>query len=210
MAITATASVGVFEFIQYEILRSGATSAVSSTDLNIMGANIGMQIHFILTNITSAGAILIRIFVNSASGYLQQLFTFGWLSYSVPTIFVYLYIGFLSLTAFVYSKYEYNEEAFVETRHTAVSKLGILIILLLGYAAVNIVLYLMWNPVGAIFIQGVQGRYFIPLLAFLPFLSGDARQKMDEDAYIKKQNYIFFTAQAFVILCIIQTLFTYY
>lgn len=210
IAITASAAVGFFAFQQYQIVQSGFTSAVGGNDLNIMGANVYQQASFILHNFTSATAILIRAFVTNASDHIHQLLTFGWLTDSVPTIFVYLYVGFLALTGFVYSKYEYAEKAVVETKCTLVNKLGILIILALAFCAINLVLYLMWTPVGANFIQGVQGRYFIPLLLFLPFLSGNIRPQIDETAYIKKQNYILFTAQAFITLSIIQTLFNNY
>ena len=29
-------------------------------------------------------------------------------------------------------------------------------------------MYLIWTPVGAGYVEGVQGRYFLPLLVFLP------------------------------------------
>ncbi len=209
IAITSVAAFGIFGLQQYEIAQAGGSSAVGS-GVNEMGANVGQQISFMLHHLTSAGAIMIRAFVDNASGYLNQLFTFGWLSVSVPNVFVFLYVGFLALAGLVYSKYENNTEGIVETKHTTVNKLGVLIILLLAYSATNILLYLIWNAVGSNSIVGVQGRYFIPLLLFLPFLSGNMRPQMDEAAYTKKQNYILFTAQAFIILSIIQTLFSNY
>lgn len=209
IAITAVAAFGIFGLQQYEITQAGGSSAVGDIP-NEMGASVGQQLQFMVHHITSAGAILIRAFVNNASGYLNQLFTFGWLTDSVPNIFVYLYVGFIALAGLVYSKYEHNAEAIVETKHSGVNKLGILIILLMAYGAINILFYLIWNAVGANAIAGVQGRYFIPLLLFLPFLSGNSRPQMDEAAYTKKQNYILFTAQAFIVLSIITTIFANY
>ncbi len=210
VGITVAATFGIAGFQQYQIGLAGGVSSVIGTDPNIMGASMNQQLHFILGNLTSSGAILLRAFVTNASNYIHQLFEFGWLSYGLPTIFVYFYVGFIALTGFIYSKYEYNMDSIAETKHTFINKLGILIILALAFAAINLVLYLIDTPVGAIFIQSVQGRYFIPLLAFLPFMSSNTSSQMDEAAYTKKQNYILFTAQVFVILSILQTLFTYY
>ncbi len=44
------------------------------------------------------------------------------------------------------------------------------LILIAGYTAVFLALYLDWTPIGKLYIRGIQGRYFIPLLPLFLFL----------------------------------------
>ncbi|WP_288268404.1 DUF2142 domain-containing protein [uncultured Methanobrevibacter sp.] len=44
------------------------------------------------------------------------------------------------------------------------------LVFLVIYIALFLIQYLTWTPVGSLRIQGVQGRYFIPLLILLPFI----------------------------------------
>ena len=47
-----------------------------------------------------------------------------------------------------------------------------ILVLVVMFVAVNAALYLSWNAVGADFISGLQGRYFLPLLvALIPIVA---------------------------------------
>jgi uncharacterized membrane protein len=91
-----------------------------------------------------------------------------------------------------------------------ISRFGIFIVIALSYVLVNLLLYLTWTPVGAGTIQGVQGRYFIPLLLFLPFLSRNVHPVQSEEEVVKTHNNIQFVALCFIILVLMHTLFEYY
>ena len=49
-------------------------------------------------------------------------------------------------------------------------RLFAVLVFLVIYIALFLIQYLTWTPVGSLRIQGVQGRYFIPLLILLPFI----------------------------------------
>jgi len=211
IAIPAAAAIGYFALTTYLVSVTGGAggSALAEGGVNIMGANVGQQLHFMLGSLTTSASIFIRSFVENTY-YITQLFTFGWLTYGLPEVFIYLYLAFFALVAFVYSKYETGPAAIENIKMTFSNKLAVFIVIALSYVLINLLLYLTWTPVGAPLIQGVQGRYLIPLLLFLPFLSGNAKPALEAEALFSKHLRIASVAQGFIILSIIQTLFTYY
>lgn len=188
---------------------SADSSALTESGVNLMGANVGQQLHYMLSSLTTTASVFIRSFVENTY-YITQLFSFGWLSYSIPEVFIYFYIGFFMLVAFVYSKYENGSVNIENTKMSLVNRVGVFIVIALAYVLVNLLLYLTWTPVGAGLIQGVQGRYFIPLLLFLPFLSRNVHPIQTEKEVVRTHNNIQFIALAFIILSIMHTLFEYY
>jgi uncharacterized membrane protein len=77
-------------------------------------------------------------------------------------IFQILLIG-ISLIAFMNTKQDIDDSRKSNTRTAAVYLL-ICLLLVIGIAST---LYLTWTPVGANLIQGVQGRYFLPIVVFV-------------------------------------------
>jgi uncharacterized membrane protein len=209
--IPVAAAVGLSAINNFLISATGSaeSSALIAGGINEMGANVGAQLHFMLGSLTTSVSIFIRAFVENTY-YITQLFSFGWLSYGPPEVFIYLYVAFFALVAFVYSKYENGGARIEDTKMSFVNRFGIFIVLALAYILVNLLLYLMWTPVGAGFIQGVQGRYFIPLLLFLPFLSRNIHPVQTKEEIGRTHNNIQFIALAFIILSIMHTLFEYY
>jgi uncharacterized membrane protein len=211
VVIPVAAAAGLYAINTYLISATGSadSSALTAGGVNLMGANVGAQLQFMLSSLTTSVSIFIRSFVNNTY-YITQLFSFGWLTYSPPEVFIYLYIGFFALVAFVYSKYENGAINIEDTKMSFISRFGIFIVIALSYVLVNLLLYLTWTPVGAGTIQGVQGRYFIPLLLFLPFLSRNVHPVQSEEEVVKTHNNIQFVALCFIILVLMHTLFEYY
>ncbi len=212
IVIPVAAAAALFAANTFLITATGSagSSALTEGGVNLMGANIGAQLHYMLGSLTTTVSVFLRSFVENTY-YITQLFSFGWLSYGPPEVFIYLYVGFFMLVAFVYSQYESSAARLEEeTKLSLCGRLGVFIVILLGYVLVNLLLYLTWTPVGAGLIQGVQARYFIPLLLFLPFLSRNVRPMQSEGEVQKTHNNIQFTAYAFIILVLMHTLFEYY
>lgn len=102
--------------------------------------------------------LLIREFVFKFGNFSLQFFTFGWLSYGSQFL-VGMYLLFFGSVIFMYPN-----EIFLAKK----TRIGLLLICFIVYIGTELIMYLSWTPVAANGIEGVQGRYFIPLLAFLP------------------------------------------
>ena len=64
------------------------------------------------------------------------------------------------------------------------NKLKAFIILVIIYVGLFFVQYLTWVPVGShIIVSGVMGRYFIPLLIFLPFIFNLNLNKINKNKF---------------------------
>jgi uncharacterized membrane protein len=211
IVIPVAAAAGLFAANTFLITATGSagSSALTEGGLNLMGANVGAQLHYMLGSLTTTVSVFLRSFVENTY-YITQLFSFGWLAYGPPEVFIYLYIGFFMLVAFVYSKYEAGTAQLENTRLSLLNRFGVFIVIALGYVLVNLLLYLTWTPVGAGLIQGVQGRYFIPLLLFLPFFSRNVNPVQTEGEVARTHVNLQFAALAFIILVFMHTLFEYY
>ena len=209
-AIVIAASLAAAFAIFWLISVQNAGDASALTGVNDKGASTIQQLHFMMNSVTTSVSIFLRAFVENAPSYITQLFTFGWLTFKIPDIFIYIYVGFIGLVGFIYSKYESQTALYDETKLGALGKFGVFLVMACGFVLINLILYLTWTPVGADFIQGVQGRYLLPLLLFLPYLSSNIRPVMEEKDVAKTHMNITFTAQLFIILSLMQTLFEYY
>ncbi len=120
------------------------------------GINFIGQTHFILNNpIQYLGIMLNSLFITKRTLYLDSFIgILGWLNQPLPKWHINLYLGILLITAFLY----YNKK--IEIRLT--DKLIILAMFITGVILIETGLYLTWTPVGQNYIEGVQGRYFIP------------------------------------------------
>lgn len=102
----------------------------------------------------------LRTLYHSAPDILVMfLGTLGWLDTFLPTTLLWLTGGTLALTALL----DHQRSLVVTWRQKTVGILIFFGITLLVYLSQ----YLHWNPVGAAFIEGMQGRY---LIAFSPLL----------------------------------------
>ena len=111
-----------------------------------------------------------QYFIKGFLGSFTNFFTFhsfignlGWVDNSLPTGIVIAYFGVLAACGLIDS----NEKISINFPQRLVAA----IVLFLSVLFVDIMMYLFWNRVGATFIEGLQGRYFIPvaLLLFLFF-----------------------------------------
>lgn len=156
------------------------------------------QITYILSNLKDFFIYFIKELIENIHEYIIQINTWGWLSYTSNEGIMAIYPIFIGAIILLYP----NKKLL--SRRT---KLGVFIISVGVYALVNLTLYLSWSPVGSSQILGVQGRYFIPLIAVMTLLSGNKKHNLDEEK--QDMNYIF-TAFVFLSLLIQAVMSNYY
>lgn len=160
-----------FLCICYYLYTTGfATNLTYEVYFESRNINSAEQIQYILNNflqwIKDFGSNLI----NYSYKQVDMLNQFGMLRYGYP---------FLSLvTVFVFSKISFQEKGiFLRTY----DKILILLMILGIYSTTFLALYLSWTPVGASDIEGVQGRYFIPMLGLVALLFSSSDRPVKKD-----------------------------
>ena len=89
--------------------------------------------------------------------HLDQLFNFGWLDLSMNEVLIPIYV-FYTLIALA------NVGRF---KIPLISKIGAVLVSLAIIGLISLTLYLTWTPVGSYTVLGVQGRYYLGVLALV-------------------------------------------
>lgn len=138
----------------------------------IEGVNTISQLKFILRKPVSFGRIIWNTYLTTRSNSLYTGFVgiFGWLTVPLPIwiIFGWLYILFKAIGVKLqnYKKYFSNFQ------------IAILVITpMLLFLLLSLALYINWSPVKYDVILGLQGRYYIPIIALLIPLFTIARKE---------------------------------
>jgi uncharacterized membrane protein len=118
------------------------------------------QIRFILSHPVKFAFILFNDFNVNIQAYIAQFIgVLGWLDTPLPSI---LYISYSFLLVFI---------ALVDSRPNIIitlrDKLKIVAIVLSSILLIYLLTYLSWTPVGQELVEGIQGRYFIPVAPLL-------------------------------------------
>ena len=133
------------------------------------------------SDIFKAIYILINTFIHLFPSHLMQSFVsdIGWLdtTVSIPIISSVMY--FMALCISLMDKDEHDLEL------NAWEKLLLIIIYAIGLAFIGYALYTGWTYVGLMIVDGIQGRYFVPLNMVLLLLIYSSIKK------VKIENYLF-------------------
>jgi len=123
------------------------------------GLNSAAQIAYLSSDVFNALSLVSRSLSFNAEFLTKSaLGLLGWLNVPMPS-WTYLTLG-LALPL----------SAFAQPGARAIGKVTASWLLLVGVAvvpSVEFALYVAWTPVGAYFVEGVQGRYFLPALPML-------------------------------------------
>lgn len=167
-------------------------------EFRIDGANSIEQLKFIMNNIIYVMLVFMKAMFYHMGDYFGQLFTFGWLSYSTPSVVIYLYLVFLILVGIFYTE---------NVNISKSSKIFIATIYVVIYGTLHLILYMTWTPVGAADVNGVQGRYLVPLFTLIPILKNNSMTiKYEENTQIN----ILFIANLFLLASFLTMIFRYY
>jgi len=124
------------------------------------GIDVGAQVKQAITNPIKYMYILFSTIESNFSFYINSTIgIIGWLNMPMPQ---YIIITFMFLM-FISTIIENDIEIKVNQKIRYIFIVVFLMIILLIFSS----LYAIWTPVGADIIEGVQGRYFIPIIALL-------------------------------------------
>jgi len=133
------------------------------------------QIRFILANPMEYLFILAdslrnqwQVLIYSGIGVL------GWLNVSLPI----WYYSFMAITVLCMAFFEHSENIVVKLKN----KLLFLLVVIITIVLICTISYLTWTPVGQNTIDGLQGRYFIPILPLVFVLFYNRRLKIPHHA----------------------------
>lgn len=141
--------------------------------LRIDFPTVGEQSHFILSHPVKFALILLNDFNVNIEAYLKQFIgVLGWLDTPLPSI---LYISYAPILLFI---------ALIDNCTNVIimlkDKLIILAVLLSSIFLIYLLTYLSWSSVvGQEVIEGIQGRYFIPLAPLLLLLFYNKKISLD-------------------------------
>jgi len=130
--------------------------------------NSAEQIQYILTNFGKWFREFGVASLGNFESYMGMLGSFGWVeygSYLIPII-----------TTFMFAKICFQESGVCLSR---VNKFLIFLMVIGIYCASCVAMYISWTPVGSNGILGVQGRYFIPMIALMTLLFSSSHGVQD-------------------------------
>lgn len=139
----------------------------------------GKQLQFILSNPVTYIGIIARTFLQDVEIYFDQYIgQLGWLNINLPEPLRIVYLIAIMITAA--TSMPKQQSVFCRQK---------IIILSTGLATVVMIatsLYMTSNPVGRMFIGGIQGRYFIPIspLFFLLLSNNRFRINMNKTGFV--------------------------
>ena len=112
-----------------------------------------------------------RIFLLTTREYIvsyaeNSVGILGWHDTKLPFIITYGYMVLLGLHIFSKNIIERKDYKFW---------IIILFVLIGTYGGISTALYIAWTPIGSKYIQGIQGRYFLPLIPILAILLSQKR-----------------------------------
>lgn len=152
-------------------------------------ADITGQVQFMLSSPVQSARIIAGSLASGLGNDLAQLFIFGRLTARTPALVVMLYISFLAVAAFSTTRYQHDAAYTVgNTPVHAGTRTWVLCIMLATLIAIYVVNYVTGTPVGMNTVIGVQGRYLIPVLAYLPFLAFDAWPLVTTSVYMRSRT----------------------
>ena len=126
-----------------------------------------MQLKYLLDNPLRIFPIALKTFKIYGTFYLQGLVGyFGWFKFHLWNVFVYFDI----LVLLMISLSEKNILYYKIKRNYILKKILLLIMILISVAGIFGAMYLYWSKYKLDYVDGVQGRYFLPLLPFIALI----------------------------------------
>ncbi len=209
--IVGVAALAAVWQVKFMTSLSGGSSALTGDTINMQGANTGQQIGFMLSDPSGAASIMYRSIMRDAGLNFAQLFNLGQLTYSTYEIFIYIYIAFLAVVAFAYSRYRSEgQQMMTITKVSLLNRFMICMVMLATIVLTYMALYLTWTPVGAGAVEGVQGRYFTFMFFLLPFLGQNVWPTIKKDALERALRNILFVAVVIAAITLLTTVLHYY
>ena len=119
--------------------------------------NSGKQLEYIFSNIFNYAYIIINTLIQNSGGYINTMVgkSLGMFCVEISSIYIYLILLIFVFLILFDNKNVINNKYL---------KIGCLIIFILVFGLMATSLYLDWTSYKANIIDGIQGRYFLPIL----------------------------------------------
>lgn len=126
------------------------------------GADAGAQVQYVLANLDLLPSIAWKTLAAHGAGYLFQFVgVLGWLDTPIDPLFGFSFYGFSAFVLVAVLVIDISRRTHDDTLFS-VAMAGAAI---LSSALIFASLYVGWTPVGYPLVEGVQGRYFLPIAA---------------------------------------------
>lgn len=156
--------------LYYYYTTTFASNLEATEFLSSLNVDSGAQIQYILSQPVKWLTEFCASMSRELNGYIGMLNTFGCLEYNLSLL--------TPVSIFMFSKICYQDQGISLDPF----KKFLVILMIMGvYGASCIALYISWTPVGADYISGIQGRYFLPIIALLGMLLSSDKTKKIED-----------------------------
>lgn len=147
-AVLCVGAVTVFWFL--------LSQQVKLANFQLEGADLRGQLMNLIHHPQDYLPVIFKEILLSVS-HLDQLFNFGWLDLSMNEVLIPIYV-FYTLIALA------NVGRF---KIPLISIIGAVLVSLAIIGLISLTLYLTWTPVGSYTVLGVQGRYYLGVLALM-------------------------------------------
>ncbi|AQS84321.1 MAG: DUF2142 domain-containing protein [Acetobacter aceti] len=138
------------------------------------GVSDGEQVHWVMTHLLSVPDLLAHTIKNNIFTYLTEwIGVLGWLDAPLPHLFYYFTSVFVFCTLILSACPFQKGKVVAQERGVTITTL---FCTLAASAAVFLALYIIWTKVGDPIVNGVQGRYFLPIAPFLALVFPQLKQ----------------------------------
>lgn len=167
----------IITFLSFNGLLSSILSTSTATTVTTATSNISVsgQSNFVINNPLILIDLIKNVIVSIPSMFVLDLSFFHYADFKGLKIFNLAYLLFFIVFSLLY-KQDINLS---KTKRTLLSLIFIVV-----YFGIYGILYLIWTPIGSNIILGVQARYFIPIIAFLPLIINYDKKSKEEYKYL--------------------------
>ncbi|NHN84066.1 DUF2142 domain-containing protein [Acetobacter musti] len=157
----------------------GGLKPAMTTTPQQAGGSVALQARFLVHHpLQFCGLFFHTLPLGGRDNLHQFIGVLGWLDTPVPAVFRELAYGYLAATLSVIPLWllalsrsaSQQTPVLTEWRMRALRVFAASAALLAAFTGIYVALFLSWTRVGESFIDGVQGRYFLPLAMMLPLL----------------------------------------
>ena len=118
----------------------------------------------------------------------------GWIEIQVPEVLVWIILVFVVLAAFK----EKDEDLDIKSR----DKIQFVIIFFLAALGTAVTMFLLWTPVGSWKIEGIQGRYYLPVFPLLILALARWKQLPSRPTWLSDKNLILYVCLLEILILI--------
>lgn len=173
-----------------------SVASVYLNGITYRGVNSSEQLEFILSHPFVYAKVIIKTFLDFGFDLFKQVMssTLGMFTIQISRVYVFIN-SILLLVLMIFDNEKVKVEKFL--------KLACLIIIGLIVGLICTSLYLDWTKVGNNIIEGIQGRYFIPIVILVILLFSNKKYIIEEKKLTKLLLIIMIMENIHALLCII-------